>query len=188
LILLTEFLDNVRERCKGKNYFVRLPVLVLFAYILFRYMKDPLYCSVFSGVTLGVHELGHFIFNLFGMFMGVAGGTIAQLAAPIIVGIGFYRQGDFFAVTFALGWLSTSLFDAARYIADARELVLPLVSPFGNEDIVHDWNYMLNELGILQYDTRIASIVTGIAIITMMVALISGSWLLWQMVRQPAKN
>ncbi|MDD5669955.1 MAG: hypothetical protein PHE58_08015, partial [Candidatus Omnitrophica bacterium] len=79
-------------------------------------------------------------------------------------------------------------FDDALYIADARELFLPLVSPFCNEDIVHDWNYMLNELGILQYDTRIASIVTGIAIVTMMIALISGAWLLWQMARRPSKN
>ena len=48
----------------------------------------------------------------------------------------FQRQEDYFAHSVAACWLGTSLFNMATYIGDARAQVLPLVSPFGGEDIL----------------------------------------------------
>ena len=51
-------------------------------------------------------------------------------------------------------WLYT-----ATYMADARAMVLPLVT-VGNSDYVeHDWNTIFSSLGVLPYDTRIAAII-----------------------------
>src|SRR5207253_2494489 len=43
------------------------------------------------------------------------------------------RQPDWFAVTFSGAWLATNLYGVATYVADAREMDLPLVTVGGGE-------------------------------------------------------
>jgi hypothetical protein len=95
----------------------------------------------------------------------------------------FYRQKDFFALALCFGWLSTALFDVARYAGDARAMVIPLVAPFGggDEGVSHDWNYLLGQLGILEFDQAVAFVFRSLAVVSMLVALGGASWLLWQM-------
>ena len=51
-------------------------------------------------------------------------------------------------------WLYT-----ATYMADARAMVLPLVTT-GDPDLAeHDWNTIFTSLGVLEYDTTIAAII-----------------------------
>jgi hypothetical protein len=133
-------------------------------------------------LNLGTHELGHLIFSFFGNFLKILGGTLLECLAPILGMINFYRQKDFFAISLCFGWLSTVFFDLATYIADAQTMALPLVAPFGSDSsIYHDWNYLLSKLGMLQYDSFLAFVVRLMAIISMLVSLISGSWLLLHM-------
>lgn len=185
--LNNEFVNSVRENaivwCRGKDWKLRLPLLIWFVYVLVRHLADPMYNSILAPVNLGIHELGHFIFSIFGQFISMAGGTILQLLAPLFLMINFYRQGDFFAITLCFGWLSTNLFNVATYIADARAMDLPLVMVFGNENVIHDWNYLLSKLGLLQFDTIIAFLVRFLAVLSMLVCLYSGGWLLWKIVK-----
>ena len=111
------------------------------------YFRNP-----FGAATLIVHESGHaaLMWSRSPLWT-VAGGTIFQIAIPVLVAWLFWRQRDVYAVTVALFWLGTSLVDAGIYAADARAQLLPRVSPWGGGDDVfsHDWTYMLMRFGNL---------------------------------------
>jgi len=174
--------DEAIEWCQNKNWMLRLPFLLWFVYVLARHLADPMYSSILGGLNLGIHELGHFIFGFMGQFLGVAGGTIFQLFVPIFAVFNFYRQNDFFSIALSFGWLSTNLFSVATYVSDARALELPLVTPFGGDSVVHDWEYLLSTMNILEYDTVIGSVFRVLAVISMLVCFIAGAWLLLQMI------
>lgn len=167
---------------QGRNGWVRLPLLLWFGYILRMHLRDPDYQSLFGGLDLAIHEAGHIVFGPLGEFMGVAGGTIAQLAAPIAAAVLFHRQRDYFAIAIAACWLSVNLFDVARYAGDARARALPLVSPTSG-DPLHDWAYMLGRLGMLRRDAAISGGIHLLAVATMLVGLAAGGWLVWRMLR-----
>ncbi len=174
---------------EGRNGWVRLPLLLWFAWIFSRHLRDPDYQSLFGGLDLAIHEAGHIVFGPLGDFMAVAGGTILQLAAPLIAGFLFLRQRDWFAIAVAGCWLSLNLFDVARYASDARAQELPLVSPTSG-DPIHDWGYMLGRIGMLHHDLAIARALRGLAIATMLAGLAAGGWLVWRMLRsrKPAES
>ncbi len=146
-------------------------------------MASSEYQSILGPLNLGIHEFGHLIFMPFGQFMHMLGGTLFQIAAPVLAVFNFYRQKDFFSISLCFGWLSTNLFDISRYAADARRMSIPLVSPFGAEAI-HDWNYLLVRMRWLQHDALLAGIFKGAAALSMLACLIFGSWLLWHMMVQ----
>ncbi|MCX5708775.1 MAG: hypothetical protein NTY14_07420 [Candidatus Omnitrophica bacterium] len=176
--------NDAIEWCQGKNWLFRLPLLLFFVYVLIRHLSDPLYSSVIGALNLGIHELGHIIFGFLGEFITVAGGTIFQLFVPVFALFNFYRQRDFFAMALSFGWLSTNLFNVATYAADARAMSLPLVSLFGGgeDGVYHDWDYMLSQLNILQYDSVVALVFRVLAVVSMLVCFCAGVWLLWQMI------
>ena len=77
-------------------------------------------------MTLIAHEAGHAAFMWSGSRLWtVAGGTLFQLAIPMLTAWLFWRQSDVFAITVALFWLGTSLVDADIYAADAVVQLLP---------------------------------------------------------------
>src|SRR5205823_6436586 len=104
----------------------------------------------FSAITFLIHELGHVLFRPFGEWMSVLGGSLAQLAAPAITAILFFRQPDYFAVTVAGVWLSTAVYELAIYVEDASTMTLPLSS--SSAEAYHDWNYLLTSVNLLEWD------------------------------------
>lgn len=125
-------------------------------------------------VNLPFHETGHIVFRPFGSFMASLGGTIGQLMMPLICfSVLLLKTRDTFGSSVTLWWFGQNFFDIAPYINDARSLSLPLLggnvghsSPYG----FHDWEYLLTESGLLQYDHFIAkscsTIGTGIILIS----------------------
>ncbi len=170
--------------CRGQKWQWRLPILVWFAYVLFRSLSDPDYESVLGPLNLGIHELGHLLFGIFGEFIGILGGTLLQCLAPVAGMINFYRQKDFFAIALCFGWLSTNFFNVARYLGDAQSMELPLVSVMGNQDPIHDWNYLLSRTGLLQLDWLIAFLIRIAGVLSMLACLVIGAWLLFMMYKQ----
>lgn len=177
-------LKEARERSCGRNWLARLPFLLYFVFVLIRSLGDPSYRSLLSGLNLGLHELGHLAFSFFGQFLSMLGGTLLECLAPVFGMINFYRQKDFFAICLCFGWLSTVFFDVSVYVADARAMSLPLVSPFGSDSAQHDWNYLLGRMGMLQFDTFFAFMLRSAAVISMLVCIVSGAWLISQMISQ----
>lgn len=175
---LLQFRETAIEWSRGRIFFLRLPLLLWMLYALVRHLANPEYQSIIKPLNLGIHELGHFVFGMLGETWGVAGGSILQILIPVISIFMFLRQPDFFAVAFTLGWLSTNFFDVATYIGDAVKMNLPLVSPFGGENAIHDWNYLLNQFNLSEHHEVISNLVRLLGVFAMLDGLILGTWLL----------
>jgi hypothetical protein len=176
--------DDAAAWAQGRMWWPRALLLVYLAYAGWRHYADSEYGSIFSGITLAIHELGHVLFGPFGEWLGVAGGSITQLAAPVAVALIMLRQRDYFGVTVGGAWLSMSLSNLAVYIADARAEALPLYS-LGGGDPIHDWNYLLGRLHLLPKDTAIAGSVHVLALACLVLSVLLGVWLCRVMARSP---
>jgi len=149
--------------------------LAFMAYFAFRYLLNPEYRAVFDGINLAIHEAGHLVFKIFPTFMMFLGGTLLQLAAPVICGVLLYRQSDYFGVAFCGTWLGTNFYNVAIYQADAQARLLPLVTVGGGVPM-HDWYYMFSELGILKLDGQIAFLTRCLAFLVIWGSLAYGIW------------
>jgi hypothetical protein len=184
----SERLDDARtaveDWCEERSWAVRAPLVVYLAWAGVQHLRDTDYTSWFGALDLGIHEAGHVVFGMLGgfEFLSVAGGTLLQCAAPIAAAVMFVRQPDYFAAAFCGGWLSMSLYNVATYMADARELDLPLLNVGGGE-ADHDWNYMLAALGLLDLDTVLAGLVRVVAFALMWGSVALQAWMLWRMAR-----
>lgn len=175
-------LDAPREWARGRLWWARLPILGWGLWTWFHHLRDPLWSGIAKGINLGLHEAGHAIFLWFGEFPGIAGGSLFQCLCPLIAMEILRRQSDWFGMSFCLGWLGTNLFDVATYVADARALELPLVTPFGGDgEIIHDWNWMLEQMGWLEHDLAISAFLRLLGSGSFLVFLISGVWLVREM-------
>ncbi len=172
--------------CAGRVWIWRAPVLAYLGWAGVRHLADPLFQSLFGGITLGVHELGHLLLGPLGAWPGIAGGSLAQIAAPAAAAWILGRQRDYFGVAVCAAWLAFSLFGLATYIGDARERALPLVSL--GPDPIHDWSWMLGRLGLLSADRALALLARATAAVIWASAMLLGSWLLWLMARGERKG
>ena len=154
--------------------FVRIILLLLFAAWVWYYIREP--STILHGSILIFHEAGHVIFQPFGEFMMVLGGSLFQLMVPaFLIGYFVWRR-DFYAACFAALYLAASLDNLARYIADARAGELPLL---GGERSNHDWTYLLIELKRLNSDTAIGHFVHNCAVSVLWLSGLSGLWFAW---------
>lgn len=135
-------------------------------------------------VNLPFHEFGHILFRPLGAFMASLGGSLGQLLMPAICFYVFvFQRRDPFAAAVALWWFGENFVDMAPYINDARDLSLPLLggnfghsSPYG----FHDWQYILNESGLLQYERGLARCSFLLGFSLMLLALAWAVFLLLQ--------
>ena len=96
-------------------------------------------------VDLPFHEAGHVFLSPFGSTLHILGGTLGQLAVPsLLVWYFLSRRRDPFAAAACLWWVGQNLVNVSVYMADARDLALPLVG--GGE---HDWNELFFRFGLL---------------------------------------
>jgi hypothetical protein len=172
---------DFRDASKGRRWWIPLPIWLYLAYVGWGQYREPVeFHSLFNGINLGIHEGGHLLLRWFGNeFLHVAGGTLAQLAAPLAAMAILWRQRDSFGVTFCLGWLSTNLVGVGVYMADARAQELPLVTAEGGDgEPIHDWNWLFTYFGLLQDDTLIGLWTRALGSATMAVALALGAWVM----------
>src|SRR5262245_23264935 len=72
-----------------------------------------------DGVNLAFHEAGHLFLSPFGMVVHVLGGTLLQLAMPLVCAVHFLRQGQRFEPLVCGVWFGESLMYTALYMGDA---------------------------------------------------------------------
>ncbi|HEY6948393.1 MAG TPA: hypothetical protein VI297_06215, partial [Gemmatimonadales bacterium] len=90
----------------SRSWLWRAPLLLWLGWTGWRYLADPDYWSIFSGVIFGAHEFGHVFFAPFGEFMTVAGGSLMQVLVPLgAVGLLAARR-DWCGTAVAGCWLS----------------------------------------------------------------------------------
>lgn len=175
--------NDAVEWSRERSGLLRLPLLLYLAYVGINHMRDPVYASWFGGLTFGLHELGHLLFGFLGEFMGIAGGSLTQIAAPVIATVILLYQRDYFGISVAGCWLSFSLYNLATYIGDAQAMQLPLVS-VGGGDAYHDWEYLLVQAGLLEQDAKIALLTRGAGLVVLCVSWSWGAWICYRMMRK----
>lgn len=126
-----------------------------------------------DNVDLVIHEAGHFIFWPFGRFIMVAGGSLLQCIIPLLFFGYFWRTKQKFSAAAILLWLAVNLFYVGVYAADALRMELPLL---GGESTIHDWNYLLSKLGLLNQAAGVANFIYLLGFIS--IAL--GVYLAWR--------
>lgn len=109
--------------------------------------------------NLVVHEGGHLLFSWLGPTLCLWGGTVLQWAVPFMLAAYFYHQRQAAAFVFCLFFFFENWLYTATYMADARAMVLPLVTVGDPEFAEHDWHTIFSSLGVLEYDTTIAAAV-----------------------------
>jgi hypothetical protein len=133
-------------------------------------------------VHIPFHEAGHVLLSPFGRFITVLGGSAFQVAIPVIcAGVLLVKTRDPFGGAVAAWWAGQSLMDLAPYIADARALQLVLLGgKTGAEVEGHDWEYLLQTIGWLRYDTALGRASFTIGALAMIAALAWGAAVVWR--------
>jgi hypothetical protein len=166
----------------GRRWWIRAPVLLWLGWILVRLWDAPGDPTIFRGIDLAVHELGHILWAPLGEVMGFAGGTLTQLLVPVCAGVVLYRQRDWFGIAFAVAWVGINCFEIAEYAGDALARRLPLVSPTTSAP-EHDWTYLLARAGLLHHTGTVAAAWLWAGRLITAAGVGFGAWVLRQMAR-----
>jgi hypothetical protein len=135
---------------------------------------------VIEVVFVPIHEGGHLLFRFFGEFLAVAGGTILQLAVPLMLAMLFIFQRQIPGTAFCMFFFFEQFLPISVYMADARAQDLPLITVGDSDYVIHDWNYLFGRLGVLDHDTQIAHAVRCLGWIGMIATL---AWFIWRSVK-----
>jgi hypothetical protein len=141
-------------------------------FLLALWYSEPGFILILDHANLLFHEAGHPIVGLFSARLEPYGGTLGQMAFPVVLVVSCWRKGQPFGVAAAGLWFFENALNIARYMADARALELPLV---GGGD--HDWNTILSRWGLLQWDIQLAA---GLRIVAWLGIAASCGWLGWR--------
>jgi hypothetical protein len=122
--------------------------------------------------NLVVHEGGHLLFGWFGPTLGLWGGTILQWLVPLLLAAYFFSQRQTTAFAFCSFFFFENWLYTATYMADARAMLLPLVTAGDSDYVEHDWHTIFSSLGVLQYDTKIAAAVSFLGWLGMLATVV----------------
>ncbi len=141
-------------------------------------MSTDGWIPILDSLNLVFHEAGHPLFSPFGETLHILGGTLMQLLVPALVAGSCWYKRQALGAALAGVWFFQNGFNIARYMADAREQVLPLAG--GGE---HDWGTLFGQWGVLPKDLAYAATVRGLAWIGI---LLCCAWLAWRGYRDSA--
>ena len=129
-------------------------------------------------VEVIIHEAGHLLFSYLGHTLMLWGGTLNQLLVPLLLALSFAWRGHTTGTAFCTFFLFENLLGISVYMADAREMDLPLITvgDASGDGVPHDWWNIFTQLGVLEYDTRIAAWVRAIGWLGMIATM---AWLFY---------
>ncbi|MBI3802595.1 MAG: hypothetical protein HY282_02400 [Nitrospirae bacterium] len=156
-----------------------LLVLIYYAWILL-VRQVPTVETFYHLVDLPFHEAGHVLFRIGGEFLTILGGSLFQVIMPSIVFGHFFRRKDYFGAAVVLFWVGENFLDVSAYIGDARAMQLQLLGCEEPPCEGHDWNNILDRLGMLKWDTALARFIFGLGAILMLGSIGYGLWLFWK--------
>jgi hypothetical protein len=179
------FLGPLEEDWRPVNRGVLIIAGAFYLFFLFQAARGSGALLMIDLVFVPIHEGGHLLFRFFGEFLAVAGGTILQLAVPLMLAAFFAFQRQIPGTAFCIFFFFEQFLPIATYMADARAQELPLLTVGGGDDVIHDWNYLFGRLALLDHDTQIAHAVRVLGWIGMIGAL---AWFIWRSLRTNQRN
>ena len=100
---------------------------------------------------------------------------------PLLLAAYFFSQRQTTAFAFCSFFFFENWLYTATYMADARAMLLPLVTAGDSDYIEHDWHTIFSNLGVLQYDTKIAALVSFLGWLGMLATV---AWLVRRSLKQ----
>ena len=128
-------------------------------------------------VNLIFHEAGHTIFSFFGEFIHIAMGSGFQVLLPLSIALYFFYTKQPFSGAVCLMWVGQNLINVSIYAGDAIVMQLPLL---GGDAVIHDWNYLLSTLRVLNYTPEIAETIYVAGILTIFLGIILSFMFAWE--------
>jgi len=177
---LTRTIEESFAWSEGRNPWWRIFFVAGAAYYFYDKFFFEYKDSIFQFILFGIHEFGHELFRPLGMFMGVAGGTILQVLAPIIFMVAFLKKRDFFAASIMFAWLGDSIMYSAWYCSTADPSQPIILNPFGKEGL-HDFLYLLRALGLLGWTRQVAALMRFTAYASYFISVAWGGIMVWIM-------
>ena len=135
-------------------------------------------------VNFVIHEAGHMLlyplyalndFKITGLatLIYILGGMLLQWSMPLLFSLYFLFRKNLFASLVCLFWVGQSFMSSVPYIADAKTMYIQLLA----NGLIHDWNYILVDLNLLESAPIISQSVNIFAIIFLSISVL-GCWLL----------
>lgn len=140
---------------------------------------DPYQWHLIDGVNLVIHEAGHIVFMPLGEFVMIAGGSLLQIIMPLAFVVYFYKTEKPYSAALVLFWLGESVLNVSVYASDSIAMQLPLL---GGQDSIHDWNYMLERLGVLKHTAAVGGMLRMIGTLVILAAVV---WSLTLALKRP---
>jgi hypothetical protein len=170
-----------------------IPLWLFFVYLYIQILAFDAADShniILSGmyfIQFGVHEASHIVFGFLPAIFVAAAGSVGEVAFTVLVAAAGFKLKAYFAAIFGCLWVMLAMNSAGRYMADARSQLLPLIGP--SDTPTHDWNFVFGQLGWLQHDIVIGTIVRVSGDVIGALALIFGLFMLVYIVlSQPLKK
>jgi hypothetical protein len=177
MLMDIEFLERLRKNWEPVSKPARFGWLAFYAIFLFYAFTERSGYLVIDYVFVPIHEGGHLLFGYFGHWLMVAGGTLLQLGVPVMLAVYFTFQRQATGTAFCSFFFFENFLNVATYMADSRRMELQYVT-VGDPDLAeHDWATMFTQMGVLEYDTKIAAVVRTIGWLGMIAVVI---WLWWR--------
>jgi len=177
LRLFWEYFDYEYNK---KNWLTYLPLFLLLCFLFYQILTGEDHSSYFSGINLGIHEIGHVVLCRGDLEMlCILAGTIFQILAPVISLLIFLFRREFFGIPFCGIWIASNLYEISVYMADATKMELPLVS-VGGGDVGHDWNIALGKMGLLPYDSVLARTIEYFGFLFAVVSLVLCAYMIYR--------
>lgn len=120
------------------------------------------------GIDLVIHEAGHTFSLSLPRFLYLLAGSAFQIVVPAVCALTFLCQRQPASFAIALFWTGESVTDVAIYMADAKAQALPLL---GGHSTVHDWNYLLGQLHLLDWAQGLGWVTFGVGVLLIAAAL-----------------
>ena len=177
-------MNNAHSYTRSKLW-LYIPLWIFFAYLFILILQQSTSATPnfivagMSFIDFGVHEASHLVFAFLPSILVASAGSIGEIAFTILIVIAAFKAHSYFAMIFGALWTMLAMNSVGRYIADARAQILPLIGP--TPDALHDWHFILGQLGWLQYDMIIGEFVRGAGIAIGAIALGIGLWMLIRM-------
>lgn len=128
-----------------------------------------------------IHEFGHVLFRAFGEFMHLLGGSLFQVALPLIFGgVFLVKNRDPFAAAAMLWWSAVAVMDIAPYVYDAQHPQHVLLTGRTGDDGPHDFIDVLGDLGLLRSAQSVGYAVHRFGVAMLIASFVWAAWIVWK--------